>query len=76
MPMPPIIPPYTTKPWVTSNKMDGSAIIDLISTIINNNFELLEIKESTASKEAIQLVEKYKYQKDRPYFLFVKAQKR
>lgn len=47
-----------------------------INTILNNNFELLQINESTASKEAIALVEKYKYQKDRPYFLFVKAKKR
>lgn len=47
----------------------------LINTLIKNNFTILEIKESTASKEAIDLVEKYKYQKDRPYFLFIKAQK-
>lgn len=47
----------------------------IINTLIKNNFNILELKESTASKKAIELVEKYKHQKDRPYFLFVKAQK-
>lgn len=47
----------------------------LINTLIKNKFNILEIKESTASKEAIELIDKYKYQKDRPYFLFMKAQK-
>lgn len=47
-----------------------------INTIINNNLEILQIEESTASKEAIALVDKYKYQKDRPYFLFIKAKKK
>lgn len=47
-----------------------------LNTIMNNNFELLQIEESTASKEAIELIEKYKYQKDRPYFLFVKAKRK
>lgn len=47
----------------------------IINTLIKNNFTITQIKESTASQEAIELVEKYKYQKDRPYFLFVKATK-
>lgn len=47
----------------------------IINTLVKNHFNILEIKESTASKKAIKLVEKYKHQKDRPYFLFVKAQK-
>lgn len=47
-----------------------------INTLIKNNFNILEIKEPSASKEAIQLIEKYKYQNDRPYFLFIKAIKR
>jgi ubiquinone/menaquinone biosynthesis C-methylase UbiE len=46
-----------------------------INTLINNNFSLLEIKESIASDEAIQLVPKYKYQNDKPYFMFIKVQK-
>jgi len=45
----------------------------IINTLIKNNFNIMQVKESTASQEAIELVEKYKYQKDRPYFLFVKA---
>lgn len=47
----------------------------IINTLIKNKFNIVELKESTATKEAIDLVEKYKYQKDRPYFLFVKALK-
>ena len=47
----------------------------LINTLIKNNFNIMEINESKPSEEAIRLVEKYKYQNDRPYFLFVKAQK-
>ena len=63
----------------TRTEREISEIMDdmgeLCNTLIKNNFTILEIKESTASKEAIDLVEKYKYQKDRPYFLFIKAQK-
>lgn len=47
----------------------------IINTFIQNNFQILEIQESKASKEAIELVNKYKYQKDRPYFMFLKAKK-
>lgn len=45
----------------------------LINTLIKNNFEILEIKDSYASAKAIQLCPKYKYQSDKPYFTFVKA---
>ena len=48
----------------------------LINTLIENNFNILQIKESTASKEAIELIDKYKHQIDRPYFLFIKAIKK
>ena len=38
--------------------------------------EKVEIKSAMPThKEAIQLVDKYKYQLDRPYFLFIKAKK-
>ena len=47
-----------------------------INTLINQGFEILEIYESQATKEAIEIVDKYKYQLDRPYFLFVKARKK
>ena len=48
----------------------------IINTLIKNNFEIKEIKEPSASKDAIKLMPKLKYQADRPYFLFVKATKK
>ena len=47
----------------------------IINTLIKYGFEIMEIQESTAIKEAVEVVEKYKYLIDRPYFLFVKAVK-
>lgn len=47
----------------------------LVNLLIKNNFEILEIKDSYASEEAIALCPKYKYQIDKPYFTFVKALK-
>jgi len=47
----------------------------IINTLIKNNLNIMQIKESIASEEAIKLVDKYKYQKDRSYFLFIKAKK-
>lgn len=47
-----------------------------INTLINNGFELICIDESSARPEAVKKVEKYIYQNDRPYFLFVKAMKK
>ena len=49
---------------------------EIVNSIVNAGMNIEEIRESTASKEAIELVEKYKYQKDRPFFLFVKATKK
>lgn len=43
--------------------------------VIKAGLSLVEIKESQPSDEATAKVEKYKYQKDRSYFLFVKAKK-
>ena len=48
----------------------------VINTILNNGFALLEIQESKPNDKTTALVPKYAYQKDRPYFLFVKAQKK
>lgn len=48
----------------------------LVNTLIKNNFEIVEIKDSYASEEAIKLCPKYKYQIDKPYFTFVKAVKK
>lgn len=47
----------------------------VVNAIISAGMNILEMQESYATEEAIRLVEKYKYQKDRPYFLFVKAKK-
>ena len=47
----------------------------IINTLIQNKYNLLEVRESTASEEAIKLNSKYENQNDRPYFLFIKASK-
>lgn len=47
----------------------------IINTLIENKFNIVQIKESYASEKAIQLVPKYIHQKDRPFFLFIKVQK-
>lgn len=47
----------------------------IVNTLIQTNFKILEMKDSYASPEAISLCEKYKNQKDKPYFTFVKAEK-
>lgn len=47
----------------------------IINTLIANNFTLQEVRESTASEEAIKLNSKYENQKDRPYFMFIRASK-
>ena len=44
-----------------------------INAIVKAGMNIVEMQEPNASKEAIELVEKYKYQTDRPYFLFIKA---
>ena len=45
----------------------------LINTLIENGFKLDKILEPSADAYAIKLEPKYKYQTDRPYFLFIKA---
>ena len=47
----------------------------IINSLIKNNLNIIEIKEPSASEQAIKLVPKYVYQKDRPLFLYVKAKK-
>lgn len=62
--------------WNNSNVVKYHRNFEVtINTLINNNLNILQIKESYASEEAIKLVDKYKYQKDRSYFLFIKAKK-
>jgi len=46
-----------------------------LNAVIKSGMNILEVKESYASEEAVNLVPKYIYQKDRPYFLFIKAKK-
>lgn len=48
----------------------------LVNSLIKNNFEIVEIKDSYASKEAINLCPKYIHQIDKPFFTFVKATKK
>lgn len=48
----------------------------LVNSLIKNNFEIIEIKDSYASPEAIALCPKYAHQIDKPYFTFVKAVKK
>lgn len=47
----------------------------IISTLINNNFNLLEIKDSIPTSEALAISDKYKSEFDCPNFLFIKAKK-
>lgn len=45
----------------------------IINTLLENNFIIEKLVESYADEEVIKLEPKYKYQNDRPYFLFIKA---
>ncbi len=46
---------------------------NIINTLIESGFCIEKIIESYADDEIIKLEPKYKYQNDRPYFLFIKA---
>lgn len=45
----------------------------IINSLINAGLNIVELQESQPFEKAVEKVEKYKYQKDKPYFLFVKA---
>ncbi|MBO5884512.1 MAG: methyltransferase domain-containing protein [Clostridia bacterium] len=47
----------------------------LVNLFIKNKFSIIEIKDSFASEDVVRIYEKYKNQKDRPYFTFFKLQK-
>lgn len=47
----------------------------IVNTLTQNKFKILDIKDSYASKKAIELCPKYVGQKDKPYFTFVRAKK-
>ena len=48
----------------------------VFNILIKNGMEILAVEESTARPEAVEKVEKYIYQNDKPFFLFVKAKKK
>ncbi len=48
----------------------------VISLLIKNNFEILEVRDSVVSKQTIKLNPKFKNQLDKPYFTFFKLKKR
>ena len=50
--------------------------ITMFKLITKNNFEIIDWVDSYASEEAIRLCEKYKHQKDKPYFTFYKLRKK
>lgn len=45
----------------------------IINTLIENGFTIEKIIESYADEDILKIEPKYKYQNDRPYFLFIKA---
>lgn len=50
--------------------------VTLFKTLLKNNFEIIDALDSYASEKAIELCDKYKYQKDKPYFVFFKVKKK
>jgi ubiquinone/menaquinone biosynthesis C-methylase UbiE len=58
---------------VTKHHRNFSSILN---SFVRAGFELEEIQEPMPSKEALSLVEKYKYQKDKPYFVFFRLRKK
>ena len=48
---------------------------EVINTLVKNKFKIEELLEPTPTDEMIEKVDKFKYQFDRPYFLFVKVKK-
>lgn len=47
----------------------------IINTLSNSNLNIEHIMPSYATKKAIKLVDKYKYQADLPYYLYIRAKK-
>ena len=48
----------------------------IVNSLIKNNFDIVEIKDSYASEQAIKVCPKYANQIDKPDFTFVKAYKK
>ena len=47
----------------------------IVNLLVKNNFKIIEMKDSYASKEAVKLCPKFVRQQDKPYFTFVLAEK-
>lgn len=47
----------------------------VVNSVIKAGLNIVEIQESQPLPQAIEKVEKYKYQKDKSYYLFIKARK-
>ncbi len=47
----------------------------IINTLCNSNLNIEHIMPSYATQKAIKLVDKYKYQADLPYYLYIRAKK-
>lgn len=47
----------------------------IMNNLIEAHFKVLKVEESKLNEKALELLGKFKHQKDRPYFLFVKAEK-
>ncbi|MBP3431602.1 MAG: class I SAM-dependent methyltransferase [Clostridia bacterium] len=47
----------------------------ILNSIILAGMKIVEVQESQPLSEAVKKVDKFKYQKDKPYYLFVRAQK-
>lgn len=47
----------------------------VVNSVIKAGLNIVEIQESQPLSQAIEKVEKYKYQKDKSYYLFIKARK-
>lgn len=69
-------PGKRTKDWFDTDVIKyHRTFSEIINTLVKNDFEIQEIEEPAPSKEAIENNPKYVNQWDRPFFLFVKAQK-
>lgn len=49
---------------------------NIVNSLIKNNFEIIEIKDSYATEDVIKICAKYKNQINKPYFTFVKVRKK
>lgn len=48
----------------------------IINLLIKNNFDILEVRDSSVSRQVLQIKPKFKNQLERPYFSFFKVKKK